>query len=50
MSCMVDSDIVVSEFELQSCYDICFQTNTIEKATNLNSTIYIYIYIYIYSF
>ena len=30
----LDCEIVVSEFELQSCYYIHFRTNTMEKGMN----------------
>ena len=32
---LLDSDIVACEFELQTCYYAYFQTNTLEKDTNL---------------
>ena len=39
---VLDCDIVVSEFELQSCYYFPFQTNTLAK--DMNSLIPPYIY------
>ena len=34
MAKVLDSDILVSEFEFQSCYYDHFQTNTLEKDMN----------------
>ena len=34
MAIMLESDIVVSEFELQSSYEIHFRANTLEKDRN----------------
>ena len=31
---MLDSDIIVSEFKLQSCYYVHFQINTVGKGVN----------------
>ena len=31
---VMDSEILVSEFELQSCYYVHFQTNTLGKGMN----------------
>ena len=32
---VLDCDIIVSKFELQLCYYVHFQTNTLEKGMNL---------------
>ena len=32
---MLDCDIIVNEFKLQSCYHVHFQTNTLRKGINI---------------
>ena len=45
MDKVVDSSIEVSEFELQSCYYVHFQTNTLGKGMNslVSSSAMVYI-------
>ena len=40
-SYMLDRDIIISEFELQSRYNVPFQTNTLEKSVILSCLLHL---------